>query len=180
MDREERARLQADLTRLADGDRSAFQPVFLLVWPLLRRLASRHLPAQDAEDVAQQALLRVFLRASEFDARRDALAWIAGVGLWEVRSALRRAGRRREVTAAGALLEEVRAAGADPEQIVVQAGLSERLGDALGGLRPADAATLAAYAEERRPAVGAATFRKRVQRALARLRDRWRDLDGES
>ena len=70
-----RAELQGDLSRLADGDRAAFDPVFARLWPVLRDLAQRHLPAADAEDAAQRALLRLFERASEFDPGRDALAW---------------------------------------------------------------------------------------------------------
>jgi RNA polymerase sigma-70 factor (ECF subfamily) len=45
---------------------------------------------------------------------------------------------------------------------------------ALADLAPADAATLIAYARGERPDLPGPTFRKRVERALARLRTRWR------
>ena len=45
---------------------------------------------------------------------------------------------------------------------------------ALASLSPGDAATLLAYARGEPPDLPGATFRKRVERALARLRSRWR------
>jgi len=52
--------------------------------------------------------------------------------------------------------------------------------EALGTLRPEDAETLRLYARGERAAVAAATFRKRVERALGRLRAVWRTSDGPS
>src|SRR5207245_9364399 len=78
----ERAELRRLMVRLADGDRAAFRPAFALLWPRLRAFAARCVAAADAEDVAQAALLRVFSRASEYDAERDALAWALGIAAW--------------------------------------------------------------------------------------------------
>jgi DNA-directed RNA polymerase specialized sigma24 family protein len=86
MDAGERAALQRELTALARGERAAFDPLFLRLWPLLRGFAGRCLPAPEAEDAAQDALLRVFSRASEFDPGRDALSWILGVAAWQIRT----------------------------------------------------------------------------------------------
>ena len=103
MDSGGREQLQRDLTALARGDRAAFDPVFGRVWPLVRGYAARCLPWEEAEDAAQEALLRVFSRASEFDARRDALSWVLGVAAWQIRTHRTRARRRREedLSAAG-------------------------------------------------------------------------------
>ena len=51
MERSERDTLQRDLVALADGDREAFHPVFVRLWPLLRGFAARalderHLPCR--------------------------------------------------------------------------------------------------------------------------------------
>jgi DNA-directed RNA polymerase specialized sigma24 family protein len=92
----ERAELRRLMVRLADGDRAAFRPAFALLWPRLRAFAARCVAAADAEDVAQAALLRVFSRASEYDAERDALAWALGIAAWECRTLRRRRQRRRE------------------------------------------------------------------------------------
>jgi sirohydrochlorin ferrochelatase len=101
-------RLQALMTRLADGDRSALHPAFEILWPVLRRFTGRHLAPAEA------ALAR---------------------------------------------------------------DLETTLATALGALRPEDAETLRLYARGARPAIAAATFRKRVERALARLRTAWRTTD---
>jgi hypothetical protein len=48
--------------------------------------------------------------------------------------------------------------------------LEALLRDSLGTLRPEDAETLRLYARGERAAIAAATFRKRVERALRRLK----------
>jgi len=92
----ERAALQEELIALARGERAAFDPLFRRLWPLLRGFARRLLPPGEAEDAAQEALLRIFRRASEFDPERDALAWVLGVAAWQVRTHRTKARRRRE------------------------------------------------------------------------------------
>lgn len=176
MDRAQREALQRDLARLADGDRDAFHPVFVRLWPLLRGLVGRHLPREDAEDTAQDALVKVFARASEFDPRRDALSWALGVAAWEIRTARRRRYRRREDPLPAAVDLEDRGAG--PEDAAIESERRAAVEDALGALDPADAATLRAFVAEEPAAVTGATFRKRVQRALARLRAAWRMSHG--
>ncbi len=171
-------RLQALMTRLADGDRSALHPVFVALWPILRGVAARHLPPADAEDAAQEALLKIFRRAGTFDPERNALAWAIGITGWEVRSARRRRMRRREAPIADAGLRS--AAAPDPEAAILQRDLEATLEAAIGALDPGDAETLRLYARGERAAIAAATFRKRVSRALARLRTAWRTTDEHS
>ncbi|HVT14852.1 MAG TPA: sigma factor [Thermoanaerobaculia bacterium] len=172
MERAERERLQRDLEQLADGDREAFHPVFVRLWPLLRGFAVRCLPRDEAEDAAQEALLRVFARAAEFDRRRDALSWVLGIAAYEIRSARQRRRRRRESPAD--VLAERPAAGRSPEAAAVAGDLERALAAALAALPSRDAETLLAYARGDRPDLPGPTFRKRVQRALGRLRDAWR------
>jgi RNA polymerase sigma factor (sigma-70 family) len=174
----ERAALQAELTALAEGDRAAFDPLYRRLWPLLRGFAARCLPPQEAEDAAQEALLRVFSRASEFDARRDALSWVFGVAAWQIRTHRTRARRRgeRDLT----VLADRRDGAPTPEAAAMARESTEALERALSELSPADAATLIAYARGERPDLPAPTFRKRVERALDRLRTRWRMEHGSS
>ena len=154
------------MTALAQGERAAFHPVYEQLWPLLRGFVGRHLPFEDAEDVAQTALLKLFERASEFDPGRDALCWSLGVAAWEVRTARRRRLRRRET---GADVLEQRADDApSPEESALCRELEQALEGALGRLRSADVEALAAFAHGERP--GGATYRKRLERALQRLR----------
>jgi RNA polymerase sigma factor (sigma-70 family) len=172
MERVDRDSLQRQLVELAEGNRDAFQPVFVRLWPLLRGFAARCLPREEAEDAAQEALLRIFSRAAEFDRQRQALPWVLGIAAYEIRSARRRRFRRREEPVDGS--DEQAAADRSPEDSALASGLERELAAALATLPPGDVATLLAYARDERPDLPAATFRKRLERALARLRDAWR------
>jgi RNA polymerase sigma-70 factor, ECF subfamily len=178
VDSRDRASLQQELTALARGERSAFDPLFRRLWPLLRGFALRCLPAGEAEDAAQESLLRVFSRASEFDPGRDALAWILGISAWQIRTHRTRSRRRREEPATA--LPERADASPTPEEAAVTRDLASLLDEALSRLPPGDAATLIAYARGERPDLPGPTFRKRVERALRRLRLRWRPHRGPS
>jgi RNA polymerase sigma-70 factor (ECF subfamily) len=167
----ERRRLQEQMVRLADGDREAFLPVFAALRPLLRRFAARHLGPAPAEDVAQEALLKVFARASTFDRERDALAWAVTITAYEIRTVRKRAVRRREEALDDARLAHRPDPAASPEEAAIATGLDRALDDALRVLAPEDAATLRDYASGDRPKdIAPATFRKRVERSLRRLR----------
>lgn len=163
-----------DLIRLADGDRSAFDPVFEAAWPRVLTLTRRMVPdAAHAEDVAQRALLRVFERASAYDpARGRAMPWILGIATWEVRTWRAQQRRRRE----DPLELDVATDAPDP---VEHAQLVALLHEVLGEQRPEDVQTLLMSAGLLdRPDVAPATFRKRVQRATERLRVAWRRAHG--
>ena len=169
----ERAELRRLMERLADGDRTAFGPAFAMLWPQLRAFVSRCCGA-DAEDVAQSALVKLFSRASEYDRSRDALAWALGIAAWECRTQRRKRQRRREDHAAA---PEVADAAASPENAAIDGDLIAAAEEVLGTLRPIDVETILAIASGRRTVQGA-TFRKRVERALARFRLAWRTKHG--
>ena len=172
MDAGGRAALQKDLTALARGERGAFDPVFQRLWPLVRGFAARCLPPEESEDVAQEALLRIFARASEFDTSRDALSWVLGIAAWQIRTNRTRARRRREEPLDAS--PERADGGPSPEASAAAREAEMALARALEELSPSDAETLYAYARGERPDLPGPTFRKRVERALIRLRTRWR------
>lgn len=178
MDRATVSDLQRHMERLADGDRASFHPVFAALWPVLRRLATRRLGPDEGEDAAQEALVKVFFRASEFDRSRNALAWALGIAAFEIRTARRRRQRRREVPPPERIPEAASDTAPTPEAEAMARDLEATLEEALGELRPEDAETLRLYARGDRAPIAAATFRKRVERALARLRAVWRTTDG--
>jgi len=170
--------LDRALARLADGDRAAFDPVYAAAWPVVRRFVGGLCSAEDADDAAQQALIKVFERASEYDAERPALPWILGIAGWEVRTLRTRRRRRREETPD--LLDRLASGGADPEHHAAMTELDRLLDALIDGLRPDDRATIrAVLGQAPRPTVPAATFRKRVQRAMGRLRSAWKEQHGE-
>lgn len=177
MERQQRIELQRCLGRLADGDRAAFRPVFDLAWPAVRDVAGRMMSsAADADDAAQGALVKLFERASEFDPERDALAWIVGIVSWECLTLRRKRTRRREHAGGDDALVALADGGQSPEEHAIAAELEAVALAVLGTLRPDDRQTLriALFGEGER-AAPPATFRKRVERALGRLRAAWRD-----
>ena len=177
MTAQERQALQDALTRLADGDRAAFDHVFSALWPLLRRYCSRLLgDASAGEDAAQLALEKILSRVGDWTPGRDALSWALGIATWECRTERQRRARRRE--RAGSEAEQIAAHGQSPEEAALLENLRAAALEAMETLQPADLETLSALLREARPEIGAATFRKRVERALDRLRKNWRELHG--
>lgn len=179
MDRVQREALQRDMARLADGDRDAFHSVFVRLWPLVRGFVGRHVPPADADDAAQEALVKVFARAAQFDARRDALTWVLTLAAYEIKTVRRRHLRRRE---AAPPVEDALAGTPDPaagpEEAAMQQQQEDVVAAALALLSSQDEATLRAYMTGEPPDVPDATFRKRVQRALLRLRALWSTSHG--
>lgn len=162
------------MERLADGDRTAVGPAFAMLWPQLRSFAVR-LAGEDGEDAAQAAILRVFSRAGDYDREHDALAWALGIAAWECRTLRKRRERRREEFAlAPAALPD--SSTSSPEAAAVERDLREAAEAVLGTLRPIDIETITAAASGRREQ--GATFRKRLERALARFRLAWRARHG--
>jgi RNA polymerase sigma factor (sigma-70 family) len=172
LDAHARAELQRELTRLADGDRQAFETVFARLWPVVHALAARYLPAIDVDDAAQNALLKLFERASEFDPERDAVAWAVGIAMWEIRTVRRRQWRRRDTGELDAT--ELVGHAIDPEEGAIAANLAAAIGQTLATLSPEDRDALLRYARDERTA--GAGFRKRLQRARTRMRAAWRLL----
>jgi RNA polymerase sigma-70 factor (ECF subfamily) len=161
------------MVRLADGERDAFEPVFALLWPVVRAFAARALPVPaEADDAAQSALLKVFARAAAFDTSREVLPWALGIAAYECRTLRKARMRRREEL--GEAPEQVDPV--TPEDAVIDRDLQAAAAEVLGGLSALDAETLLAAARgERDPS---ATFRKRLERALARFRKEWRTRHG--
>jgi RNA polymerase sigma-70 factor (ECF subfamily) len=158
------------MERLQSGDRSAFDPVYAAVHPVVEAFAARLLGPSDARDVAQQTLLDVFSRASEFDPSRDALTWILGIAAWNCRTARKKIARRRE----DHRVVEDACDAASPEEDFIRRDLVRAIESLIGELGSADADTiLASIDRAARPAIEPAAFRKRLQRALTRLRAAW-------
>jgi RNA polymerase sigma-70 factor (ECF subfamily) len=169
----DRPALDCALADLADGDRDAFDTVWEQAAPKVRALVRRLVPdAAEADDVAQNTLCKVFERASEYDPERPAMPWILGIASWEARTSRRRRQRSRETPVA--VLPQGFSTAATPETSCIDAELEAALIEVLGALCPVDRETLEVVLGRRgRPDLPAATFRKRVQRAIGRLRLAW-------
>jgi len=172
----QRAAVQTAMIALSQGDRAAFRPVFSALWPLLCRFSLHALgEAALAEDAAQTALTKLFLHASEFDPGRDAIAWALGFASFEVLSLRKRKWRRERFDLA--FLAAQPDGGGTPEDLAIERDLRAAADEAL---RQQDIETLEAVLEGRRPQGprSGATFRKRVQRAIERVRLAWRNKHG--
>jgi RNA polymerase sigma-70 factor, ECF subfamily len=174
MDAPDRRRIHEAIVRLADGDRSAFSLVFDELWPRVLRFVQRALAGRpEAEDLAQQALLKLFARIAEFDATRDGVAWAFGIVAYEIRTLRRQEQRRREVPHEGGI-EQITDTRQSPETLAIQSDLARALTEALGELSASDRDILLPADEA--GGAGGALQRKRRQRALERLRTVWRRL----
>jgi RNA polymerase sigma-70 factor (ECF subfamily) len=171
----QRQMVHGAMVRLAQGDRDAFGTVFEELWPHLLTFVRRAVPGRpDAEDLAQQTLLKIFARISDFDTSRDGVAWAFGIAVYEVKTLRRQFQRRREVGTEGLANREVEA-DPSPEARAIQGDLLRALGDAMGELSFADRAVLVPHGNDEPAVAGtAAAWRKRRQRALERLRAAWR------
>lgn len=176
MDADARKRVNALMIRLADGDRSVFDEVYAALWLVITAFCGKMLPGADAEDATQQALLKVFSRASTFDRTGDAFTWAVTIASWEVRTIQKQVARARTTS-----LDSQEAA--DPAESVETILSHEQLVAAarqvLGTLSEMDRQTLvASFNDENPTSIPGATFRKRRERALARLREAWRRVYG--
>ena len=164
------------MARLADGDRSAFTPVFRQLWgPTLRLCQAMLRSDADAQDAAQQAMEKILARASDYDKSRPALAWSLAIAAWECRTIIRKRVRRRETSDDGALNG---LAAPDLSEQVVRDDLTRLAQSALGALSESDQQVLLETFWEEAKETAPPAQRKRRQRAIARLREAFRRLYG--
>ena len=176
MEAERRRQVHVWMVRFAEGDRDAFQPLFDALWPVLLALSCKALDdASDAEDAAQQALLKIFSRIADFDPERDGLSWAMGIAGFEALTLRKQRVRRRE--AGPAALDSLVAGGAGLEDRASSEQLLRLVSSLIGELSPADRKALTqTFWLEEVPTTEAG--RKRRYRALERLRALWRRVYG--
>jgi RNA polymerase sigma-70 factor (ECF subfamily) len=162
--------LDAWMARLAVGERAAFDPLFRALYPRALRLARVRLHDDHASDAAQTVMMKVFARASEFEAGKPVLPWFYAAAANEIHTLSRRLrtqGQRATSEAPAHLLP----GRDDPERLALENELRSCLARAIASLDEASAEAIACLLEDRPlPGVSAAAFRKRVSRAYARLR----------
>jgi RNA polymerase sigma-70 factor (ECF subfamily) len=163
------------LARLADGDRSVFSLVFKRLWMPMNRFCLSMLKHEaDAADAAQQAMTKIFERASDYDPKRPAMPWALAIAAWECRTLQRKRFRRRESPEDSA--EEP--ANEHAESDLIRRDLTQAALAAMSELPETDQQTLLATFLDEAANVSGATLRKRRERALDRLRTSFRRLYG--
>jgi RNA polymerase sigma-70 factor (ECF subfamily) len=163
------------LARLADGDRSVFSLVFKrLQVPMHRFCLSMLKHEADAADATQQAMAKIFERASDYDPKRPAMPWALAIAAWECRTLQRKRFRRREAP------EDAGREPADDrsEEDLIRRDLTQAALTAMSELPETDRETLLATFLDESTTVSGATLRKRRERALDRLRAAFRRLYG--
>lgn len=156
---------------LADGDRAAFAEVFRVAKPLLVRYLGKLVADPSVRDeLVQVSLLKVFEDAASYDPDRDAAAWIVTLASWELRSHRRDVARTR-ARHGGEVDARIASTAADPEREAQAAQIADAVRACVGELSSVDQEVLLAVMNDERR-VGA-SFRKRVERALSRLKAKW-------
>jgi len=171
LDRTEIQRLAA---ATADGERTAIEPLFRLLWAPLVRYATRFLGDEAlAEDCVQEAMTTWFAQLDQLDRQRDALAWAFTQVTWAARTARRKRERRHETSDQA---PEPSALPDHEDHDLVRTALAE-----LEQLPARDREVIVAAItddDRLRSQLAPATFRKRLERAFARLRTSWRSKHG--
>jgi RNA polymerase sigma factor (sigma-70 family) len=160
----------------ADGERAAVEPLFALLWPVTVAYATKLVGGDAAlgEDCAQDALVKLFGQLDRFDRERDGLTWALTHATWQCRTARRARERRREDHVSAESIEDAR-------ELLDERELVRTAMAALDSLPARDREVIAASLtddDELRRTLAPATFRKRLERALARLRTSWRSRHG--
>ena len=179
MDEVTRSQLNRSMAELADGERRAFDPVYRTLWPVLVRfVAVISGDRMIAEDMAQQAMLKILASVSTFDHSGDAVAWSMTIDINEYRSYRRKRGNRATTQGEWTLAEPTDDDA--PEAIAIRDNLRDAARAVMGQLRPQDLeVVVAAMYEGQRPPLAATAFRKRLQRALANSRVIWKKYYGD-
>lgn len=178
VDEATRSLLNRSMAALADGDRSAFDSAYRILWPLLVNVITAiSADRMIAEDIAQQAMLKILARLSTFDRSKDALAWSMTIAVNEYRSYRRKLGNRAADQGDWILAEPTE--GDTPEAIAIRNNLRDAVRAVIGELQPRDLeVVVAAMYDGQRPPLAAAAFRKRLQRAVAHTRLIWKRHHG--
>lgn len=165
MERRDQAGLRDLLGRASEGDRTALEPAFSALHPVVLSLCRRLLDATSAEDAAQEALITLFANLSQYDAERDPIPWSLAFAANACRTSRKRQSRRREQSD-----PPESASDSTPEDMLFQAELRAAVQQTLVSLSALDEETLHLAMGDRPPG---ATFRKRLERASERFRTAW-------
>lgn len=177
----DRQQLDRWMAAAADGDRAAIDPLFHALWPIVLGYATRFVGDRTlAEDVTQEALVKLFAQLDRYDRERDALTWALTHATWQCRTARRAHGRRHE-TPIDVAREERGDPSVDGVLLAEERELVHAAVATLASLGRRDVEILTAALTDDdvlRCSLAPATFRKRLERALSRLRTSWRSRHG--
>ncbi len=100
------------LSRVADGDRRAFEQLYFAYQPRLMRFVARMVRCENsAEEVVNDVMLVLWRSASRFAGRSRVSTWVFGIAYRTALRALRRRRLRRLISFPGDALQEVSVEG---------------------------------------------------------------------
>lgn len=168
----DRSLLNELMDRVSAGDRSAIDPLFEKLRPIILSFANKLLASSmEAEDVTQQVLINIFSRSSEFIEGKDALSWVFGITAFECKTAKKKTSRRKEN--GDESLSELGSSDNFEDKLILDQ-LQVFLNEVIADLPELDRETILSSIENSlRPDIASATYRKRLQRAIARLKQAW-------
>lgn len=179
MDAARRTSINQSLVRLADGDRSSLTVLMDELWPVLLAFASRLIRERaDAEDVAQETLIKVAARIADYDRARDGVTWVYAIAAYEIRTLRRKHLRRHELPNVENI-DQFTTPAPSTEDMYIEDQMRQVLTEALGTLSESDREALGLT--DRGTDSGEASdaaVRKRRQRAVTKLRTLWSQLYG--
>jgi RNA polymerase sigma factor (sigma-70 family) len=157
------------MSRLSQGEREAFDPLFRALYPRALRFARIKLAEDQAADAAQSVMTKVFARASAFEPGKPVLPWFYAALANELRSMQRRTASQGQRTVTEMHAHRLRAAD-DPERLLLEQEMRSCLERAIASLDETSAEAIACMLDDRPlPRLDPSAFRKRVSRAYARL-----------
>lgn len=163
------------MTKLGQGDRSAFDYVYQHAWGPCLSLARSFLSTEeDAKDAAQAAFLKVFSRAHQYDARKDALTWFFTLVVFECKTLHKRKLRRKEVDSE---IEYLADEGWELERKVIEKKMRLHARELIKDLTPLDQKVIFQVINDENQDKGT-LFRKRLERALKRFKQAWEQKYG--
>jgi DNA-directed RNA polymerase specialized sigma24 family protein len=158
------------MSRLARGDRTAFDGLYLALRERALRVARFQVGHAEAQDVAQRVLERVFAHASDFTPGRPCLPWFYAIVGNELRADRRRSARfvLDDAPALGLAAPD---ADTNTEAKLLERELERALEAAVAELDTDSADAIAGLLGRAKPPdLKPATLRKRLSRAYAKLR----------
>jgi len=155
------------MMRLKEGDRSAIQEVYSLVWKPVCSFVSRWVSDSSAvEDIAQQSLIKLYEQAPNYNPEKNPWAWLMTIAYWEIKSEIRNAHRKGKWQA-HSFVDHHSSPQANPELSFLEREYKQSVEHAIQHL---SAKEREAILQSLKKTPLSSTQRKRKERALAKLR----------
>ncbi|MEM7138592.1 MAG: sigma-70 family RNA polymerase sigma factor [Myxococcota bacterium] len=172
-----REALDAEMVRLAQGDRDAVPVVYRALWPVVVRYCAAFVGDRtEAEDLAQVSLLKLFEQAHDYDPDKPAEAWALTIAAWECRT-FRSKRTRAEKNVDKMMRSRSQESSPNLEHEVWKRQAIDAMKRLVDEMPQVDRQALVDSFVD---GLSEPRHRKRKQRVLERLRRRWKEIHGDT